>query len=47
MTLDYVILNLGSVEFANGLTYTAVTRVRRLEDMVFKPFPSLSRFPLQ
>ena len=44
MTLDRVVLNLGSKEFANGLTYTGVTRVRRLEDMVFRPFPSLNRF---
>ena len=34
-TLKKVILNLGSSEFADGLTYTALSRVARLEDMLF------------
>ena len=43
MTLDKVILNLSNREFANGLTYTAVTRVRKLSDIAFKPFPNYLR----
>ena len=43
MTLDRVIINLSEREFANGLTYTAVTRVRRLADIAFRPFPNYER----
>ena len=43
MTLGKVIINLSQKEFANGLTYTAVTRVRRLSDLAFKPFPDYYR----
>jgi hypothetical protein len=43
MTLDKVMINLSDKEFANGLTYTAVTRVRRLEDIAFQPFPNYER----
>ena len=42
-TLDSVIVNLGSKEFANGLTYVAATRVRRIQDLYFEPMPSYSR----
>ena len=38
-TLGKIMLNLGTREFAGGLTYTALTRVRRLADLAFKPFP--------
>lgn len=44
MTLDKVIINLGQIEFASGLTYTATTRVRRACDMAFSPFPNYIRF---
>ena len=43
MTLGKVILNLSDREFSNGLTYTAVTRVRRLSDIAFRPFPNFVR----
>ena len=42
-TLGKVILNLGSREFAAGLTYTALTRARCLQDMAFLPMPTLAR----
>ena len=44
MTIIQVILNLSEKEFANGLTYTAVTRVKKLEDLSFKPFPNYLRY---
>ena len=44
MTLDKIIINLGDKEFANGLTYTAVTRVRRAADMSFSPYPNFIRY---
>jgi ATP-dependent DNA helicase PIF1 len=42
-TLDKVIINLGKKEFATGLTYTALSRVRCLADLAFDPMPSLER----
>ena len=44
MTLDKIIINLGDKEFASGLTYTAVTRVRRAADMLFRPYPNFIRY---
>jgi hypothetical protein len=44
MTLDKIIINLGDKEFASGLTYTAVTRVRRAADMSFRPYPNFIRY---
>jgi hypothetical protein len=32
--------------FASGLTYTAVTRVRRAADMSFRPYPNFIRYQL-
>ena len=46
MTLDKIIINLGDKEFASGLTYTAVTRVRRAADMSFSPYPNFIRYHL-
>jgi hypothetical protein len=46
MTLDKIIINLGDKEFASGLTYTAVTRVRRAADMSFRPYPNFIRYQL-
>ena len=43
MTMDLMILNLGTKEFAGGLTYTGVTRVKKLEDLAFRPFPNYCR----
>ena len=42
-TLPRVIIDLGDREFAAGLTYTALTRVRRLDNLVFDPMPDLTR----
>ena len=42
-TLGKVILNLGNREFAAGLTDTALTRARCLQDMAFLPMPTLSK----
>lgn len=38
-----VIINLGKKEFACGLTYTALSRCKTLENMAFDPMPSLDR----
>ena len=46
MTLDKIIINLSDKEFASGLTYTAVTRVRRAADMAFSPYPDFYRYQL-
>jgi hypothetical protein len=43
MTLGKIIINLSETEFASGLTYTAVTRVRTAADMAFSPFPNFIR----
>jgi hypothetical protein len=43
-TLGKAIINLGGSEFASGLTYTALTRVKSLKDLAFKPMPSMERF---
>ena len=43
-TLESVIVNLGIMEFATGLTYIAPTRVRRIENLYFDPMPNLPRF---
>ena len=43
MTLEKLILNVGEKEFSNGLTYTGVTRVKRLQDLAFFPFPNFAR----
>jgi hypothetical protein len=32
--------------FASGVTYTAVTRVRRAADMLFRPYPNFIRYQL-
>ena len=42
-TLDKIILNLGEREFASGLTYTAISRATKLENIAFHPFPTLGR----
>ena len=42
-TLDKIIVNLGDKEFASGLTYTALSRATKLQNIKFDPFPNLSR----
>jgi len=42
--MDNLIANIGSNEFANGLTYTALTRIRKFENLYFQPFFNFDRF---
>ena len=42
-TLGKVIVNLGSKEFATGLTYTGITRVKAAKDIAFYPVPTEKR----
>ena len=44
MTLENVMINIGPNEFANGLTYTGITRVKKFENLTFNPFYSYERF---
>ena len=43
-SLDRVIINLGKTEFANGLTYTAISRCKKFEYLSFCPMKNYSRF---
>ena len=43
-TVEKVILNLGPVEFATGLTLVGASRVRKYEDLAFSPYPNFERF---
>ena len=44
-TFDKVILNIGDNEFASGLTYTALSRAKKLQNIRFDPrIPNQSRF---
>ena len=44
MTIDKpVIVDVGPTEFAPGMTYTAVTRVRNFTGLAFQPMPSFNR----
>lgn len=43
LTIDKIILNIGLREFACGLSYVAITRVRTLDDLVFNPFFNYGR----
>ena len=42
-TLGKVVVNLGKNEFATGLTYTGITRVRTEADIAFHPVPTRER----
>ena len=42
-TKNRIMINIGDREFACGLTYTAVSRVRSLKDLAFYPFPNFDR----
>jgi ATP-dependent DNA helicase PIF1 len=44
MTMDKTIIKLGPTEFASGLTYTAMSRNKAIDDMCLKPFPCMDRF---
>ena len=41
--MQRIMINIGDREFACGLTYTAVSRVRSLKDLAFYPFPNFDR----
>ena len=43
-SFDMTILNLWLKEFCNNLTYTAISRCRKLANMALQPFPDLERF---
>ena len=43
-SLDRVIINIGDLEFSNGLTYTAISRCKTVEKLSFKPMKSNERF---
>ena len=42
--MDNLIVNIGSNEFANGLTYTALSRIRKFENLYFEPFFNFNQF---
>ena len=42
-TLSKIILNIGKQEYAPGLTYTALSRAKKLENIAFDPFPQINR----
>ena len=43
MTLELVILDVGDREFAVGLSYTGLSRVRKIENITFMPMPDFVR----
>ncbi|MCH2545601.1 MAG: AAA family ATPase [Alphaproteobacteria bacterium] len=44
LTMGNSILNVSKREFATGLTYTGISRVRGIENLVFYPMPNFRRF---
>ena len=42
-TIPLMLLDIGHREFASGLTYTALTRVKSLEHLCFAVMPSIQR----
>ena len=45
MTLDKVLLDLAGRDFSAGLSYVALSRVRRITDLAFEGPLSYDRFP--
>ena len=43
MSLDKVMINLGEKEFCNGLTYTALSRCKKITNLALQPFPDFIR----
>ena len=43
MTMDKIFINLGPSEFSAGLTYTAMSRIKSLDNLGFKGVPDLCR----
>lgn len=43
LTIPKVIIDIGDYEFACGITYVAITRARKLTDIIFKPFFPIRR----
>ena len=44
LTLELIVIDLGDVEFAAGLTYVVLSRVKRLIDLVFSVYYDKKRF---
>ena len=44
LTIPVAKMEIGNREFATGLTYVLLSRVRKLSDLVFMGFPSKKRF---
>ena len=44
MSLDRIIVNLGDREFTMNLTYTALSRGRKISNVALSPFPNWVRF---
>ena len=42
-TLDKIILNIGEKKYASGLTYTALSRAKKIENIAFDPLPYINR----
>lgn len=43
LTINKAVLDIGDKEFASGLAYVALSRVRKLTDLLFQPMPKFSR----
>ena len=43
-SLDKVIIKIGDTEFQNGLTYTAISRCKKIEFLSFRPMENYKRF---
>ena len=42
--MNRIILNIGEKEFVAGLTYIAISRATKRENIFFQPFPNFHRF---
>ena len=43
LTIPKVTIDIGDYEFACGITYVALTRAKKLTDIIFKPFFPIKR----
>ena len=43
MSMDKIIIDIWNKEFALGLTYTAISRCKKLKNLAFDPYPSYQR----
>ena len=44
LTLELIVIDIGDVEFAAGLAYVVLTRVRKITDLVFIIYKDKKRF---